>query len=325
MAGVRRSGRIAREVPIVLMGTDSAGRVFSEETSTVVLSRHGAGILSRHAFAPEERLSLRFPESSQEAEIRLVGRIGEAPNGYVYGVEFLDASTNYWGCDFPPPDEYSITARGIALECSICLEGKTVQQNEVEADVFLTTGAVFRFCEECGQTTAWRKAKLNRPSLKRAAATDAAAEALATVQRRSGVVEEPRKAIGAIGAAVLDPPAPAEARVGSTSPAGAKRENRRKHVRTRVTFMGCVRHAACADDLVECENVSKGGVCFRSKQKYSEGTVIEVAAPYEPGTTAIFVRATIVRAEPMLDSTLFRYGAAYAAQVRNASAPAPHW
>lgn len=319
MAGVRRSGRIAREVPIVLMGTDSSGRVFSEETSTVVLSRHGAGILSRHAFAPEERLSLRFPESSREVEIRLVGRIGEAPDGYVYGVEFLDASTNYWGCDFPPPEEYSITARGIALECSICLEGKTVQQNEVEADVFLTTGAVFRFCEECGQTTAWRKAKSNRPSLKRAA------EALTTVQPKSGFAQEPQKAAGAIGVAVLEPAAQVEARSGSTSPAGAKRENRRKHVRTRVTFMGCVRHAANADDLVECENVSKGGVCFRSKQKYSEGAVIEVAAPYEPGTTAIFVRATIVRAEPMLDSTLFRYGATYAVHARNASAPAPHW
>jgi hypothetical protein len=197
-----------------------------------------------------------------------------------------------------------------------------VQQNEVEADVFLTTGAVFRFCEECGQTTAWRKAKLNRPSLKRAATADLAAEALATVPG-SGFVKESQKAVGAIGAAVLAPPAPAEARVGSTSLAGAKRENRRKHVRTRVTFMGCVRHAAGADDLVECENVSKGGVCFRSKQKYSEGASIEVAAPYEPGTTAIFVRATIVRAEPMLDSTLFRYGAAYPAHVRNASTP--HW
>ena len=324
MAGVRRSGRVAREVPIVLMGTDSAGRVFSEETTTVVLSRHGAGILSRHAFAPEERLSLRFPESTQEAEIRLVGRIGEAQDGYVYGVEFLDASTNYWGCDFPPPDEYSITARGIALECSICLEGKTVQQNEVEADVFLTTGAVFRFCEECGQTTAWRKAKSNRPSLKRVAATDAT-DALATRQRQGGFAKEPQKAAGTIGAAVLESPAPAAARVGFTSPAGAKRENRRKHVRTRVTFMGCVRHAASADDLVECENVSKGGVCFRSKQKYAEGAVIEVAAPYEPGTTAIFVRATIVRAEPMLDSTLFRYGAAYAAHVKNASAQPAYW
>jgi len=43
----RRSGRIAKELPIVLLGTDTAGKVFAEETKTVVLSRHGAGVVSK--------------------------------------------------------------------------------------------------------------------------------------------------------------------------------------------------------------------------------------------------------------------------------------
>jgi len=54
MAGVRRSGRISKQVPIVLLGTDTSGRVFSEETHTLVLSLHGAGIRSRNKFAPGE-------------------------------------------------------------------------------------------------------------------------------------------------------------------------------------------------------------------------------------------------------------------------------
>jgi len=49
---LRRSGRISREIPIVLLGTDTSGRVFSEQTQTPVQSLHGAGILSRYKFAP---------------------------------------------------------------------------------------------------------------------------------------------------------------------------------------------------------------------------------------------------------------------------------
>jgi hypothetical protein len=54
----RRSGRITKEIPIVLLGTDATGKVFSEETNTVVLSRHGAGVVTRYRFSPDELLTL---------------------------------------------------------------------------------------------------------------------------------------------------------------------------------------------------------------------------------------------------------------------------
>jgi hypothetical protein len=47
--------------------------------------------------------------------------------------------------------------------------------------------------------------------------------------------------------------------------------NRRKHVRVRVNFRACVRVDGLGDDLVECENVSKGGLCFHSRKKYAVG------------------------------------------------------
>jgi hypothetical protein len=34
------------------------------------------------------------------------------------------------------------------------------------------------------------------------------------------------------------------------------------------SFSACVRHPAHADEVVECENVSTGGVCFHSLQQY---------------------------------------------------------
>ena len=43
------------------LGTDTTGRVFSENTTTVVLSRHGAGIVSRNRRDPDESLTISFP------------------------------------------------------------------------------------------------------------------------------------------------------------------------------------------------------------------------------------------------------------------------
>src|SRR5438128_8206179 len=152
MNRVRRSGRIPREIPIVILGTSTSGRVFSEQTRTLVLSLHGAGILSRYKFAPDEILILRLPDSNREAEIRLVGSLGEEPRGYVYGVTFCDPELDFWQIEFPPPDEPT-QPRSAALECVICGARSSVEQSEVEADVFLVSQSVFRYCESCGQTT----------------------------------------------------------------------------------------------------------------------------------------------------------------------------
>jgi hypothetical protein len=105
MAGVRGSHRIPKKIPIILLGTDTSGRVFSEETRTLVLSRHGAGILSRNKFAPDEALRMRIAYSGRETEIRLVGHLGEDPRGNVYGVAFIDPEIDFWQIEFPLPPE----------------------------------------------------------------------------------------------------------------------------------------------------------------------------------------------------------------------------
>jgi len=54
-------------VPILLIGSDTEGRVFSEETCTVVLSLHGGGGISTHKLLAEQELVLRSLESVREA------------------------------------------------------------------------------------------------------------------------------------------------------------------------------------------------------------------------------------------------------------------
>src|SRR5208282_3165499 len=155
----RRSGRIAKELSIVLLGTDATGKVFSEETITVVLSRHGAGVVTRYRFSPDERLTLRLPSSAKEAEIRLVGQIGGEPGRYVYGVTFVDPDPDFWPMEFPPPDPFESANQRIALECSMCQARVEIQQGNIEEDVYAVNGNILRYCAECGTSTPWKKAE----------------------------------------------------------------------------------------------------------------------------------------------------------------------
>src|SRR2546430_13608492 len=53
--------RIPKEIPILLIGSDLGGKVFSEHTSTILLSLHGAGVLSR-----QDRKSTRLNSSHSQ-------------------------------------------------------------------------------------------------------------------------------------------------------------------------------------------------------------------------------------------------------------------
>src|SRR5260370_15929234 len=86
---VRRSARIPKQIPILLIGSDLDGRMFSESTSTVLLSLHGAGILSCHKLSPEQELILRWPEKNKETDIRFVGPISAQARLPTHGATLL--------------------------------------------------------------------------------------------------------------------------------------------------------------------------------------------------------------------------------------------
>ena len=99
---MRSYARIPKEIPILLIGSDLDGRMFSERPITVLLTLHGAGVLSRHKLAPEQELIPRWPDKNKEADIRIVGQIGEQSGRHTYGVAFFDLNLNFWEIDFPP-------------------------------------------------------------------------------------------------------------------------------------------------------------------------------------------------------------------------------
>jgi PilZ domain-containing protein len=290
--GVRRSSRIAKEIAILLVGSDMEGKMFSEQTKTVLLSRHGAGIVSQYALSAEQELILRRLDTNKEAEVRVVGNLGAQGKSYTYGVAFLNPQTDLWDIPFPSMTDSEKKASLVMLQCSGCKTREMVQQSDLESDVYRVNEAIVRACKNCGTSTYWR-----RP-IDDAAGGPAGLEMAAAESEEKGMPVE------------IPPPAPADP--GPALPAAPHVENRRKHVRTKVNFKACVRSYTFGEDVVTCEDMSRGGLCFKSRKEYTTQTEIEVAAPYSPGAHAIFVRGQIAHVEELKKERRFRCGVCYA-------------
>jgi hypothetical protein len=86
---------------------------------------------------------------------------------------------------------------------------------------------------------------------------------------------------------------------------------RRNRTRVKARVLACVRRRGFQEEVIVCEDLSKGGISFRSRNQYPEGSRLEVAVPFTPGAGAIFVPIRIVFSQPIPSAGLFRHGAAY--------------
>jgi hypothetical protein len=277
---LRRSARIPKEVPIVLVGWDAVGTQFIEDTKTVLLSRHGAGIVSSHKLAAEQELVLVYPEhANKETEIRVVGQIGSQDGSYTYGVAFLDPNVDFWGVKFPPAEENQTSACGAVLQCNSCGRREFISADALEFDIYTVNGGIFRDCKGCSHPTFWQQAS----------------------EESSEAGRMPKADLVPLDSVPLPEPSL------SAEPCKEKRE----HLRINVNFTACVRNPGFEDNLVLCENVSRGGLCFKSPRRYYEKTRIEVAAPFSAGSPCILVPAKIVHVEELPGERMFRCGVQY--------------
>ena len=161
---IRRGGRIVRRIAILLFGHDEEGNTLTERTHTVMLSLHGAGILSTHRFAPEQQLILRVEETNREAVVRVVGEIATEEELHTYGVAFLDEGLDFWQTEFPPAQVSDARPMALPLECVSCGQRAEVTSGQFEYDISQIHGGLTRHCAECGVLTVWRRADGKGPS-----------------------------------------------------------------------------------------------------------------------------------------------------------------
>jgi hypothetical protein len=157
--GTRRSDRIYLEFPIQLSGVDSYGGSFTEQTQTLVVSRHGAKILSRHAFVPQQALTVRCHKTGVEAMARVVGQIGADVEGNYYGLEISDPETDLWGIDFPSLSESDPAAGRVLLECVRCHAQEIALLDVFALEVLLANQCLLRPCKRCADkgTSLWKR------------------------------------------------------------------------------------------------------------------------------------------------------------------------
>jgi PilZ domain len=295
---VRRSGRISRSVPILLIGHDAEGTVFSEETKTVVLSRHGAGIVSFHTLVAEQELAMRWLENDREADIRVVGEIGSQGAMHTYGVAFVDPDLDFWEIEFPPAPSQEYHNKTLPVVCTGCGSEATLQQGDYEADVCTIHGGLVRYCTSCGLSTLWRRYAGSAGFVPLAASVP---------------LKKMRKDKEAT-VALADPPFVEQVRPVATPPDQEPFVNRRDRVRAKVNFFAAVRSDAFGEDIVRCIDMSRGGLSFRTKYAYKVGAMVRVAVPFSPEAReapAIFVPAKIANLKWLESQECYRCGVKY--------------
>ncbi len=253
----RRNERVSLQVPIQVSGTDVAGRLFVEQTRTLAIGRYGAKIVLKRTLAPDQELSIRCVKTGKEADALVLGQAGRGPEGYHYGVTFVNPEVNIWGIEFPAATESGRAVARVLLECGHCHAREVACLNEFEAEVFEASLCLSRPCKRCGDTSVWKESAGQLP-------------------------EQP----------VPLPVAPKPVQL-PTPDSPPRTQNEREDIRVSLRMNACIRHPLYGEQIVATENVSRGGFRFKTSKVFPEGCRVEVALPYSPGAGNIFVSARV--------------------------------
>ncbi len=85
--------------------------------------------------------------------------------------------------------------------------------------------------------------------------------------------------------------------------------------RIKARILACIRHKGFSEEVAVCEDLSRGGLSFRSRNQYPQGSRVEVAVPFTPGSGNIFVPVRIVFSQQIPAAGLYRHGASYIQQT----------
>ena len=145
----RRSDRVNLELAIQLSGVNAAGRDFTEQGRTVVVSRHGAKVDCYCVLLPQQAITVRCHRTRMETLARVVGQILHKAEQTHYGMEFADPGVNIWNIDFPPLPETEPAAGRVLLECLGCHNLQVAHLDVFAVEVLAANRCIMRPCPRC--------------------------------------------------------------------------------------------------------------------------------------------------------------------------------
>jgi hypothetical protein len=268
----RRSDRISISLSIEATGIDAENRPFIDTATTVVVNRHGARLALKRSLQPGQTISLRRQlPNGSRREAEARVLMREKDRGEVPS----------YGVTFVDPEA---DFWGIEFP------------SRAEAGE-----AVARLLVECTHCHSQELAYLDRRELKEFEENRLFARQCRMCEAPT-IWKQPTEDIARTRSAT---DAAREAAHAILAPASMRETPR---FDTRLT--ACVRSGG-EEEMAVCENVSKQGIAFRSRHKYDEGTTVEVAVPYTPGTANVFIPALVVHARPLPTAGLHRHGVKY--------------
>jgi hypothetical protein len=273
----RRSDRVSIILPVLVSGRDAAGKSFSENTTTVMVSQHGAAIALKTALAPGQviiicRHRLSVP---REAECHVAGQIGKQADRQIFSVAFRKPAVGFWDIYFPPLPPGQDTAGRALLGCKICGTRKVVHFDPGQLSVYNADRQLSLSFDKCGKSTIWlesQQATTKPPGLR-----------------------------PANGARLAVAPPPLD-------------KNLRKHRRVVAEIPVCIRQAGSDDDVGTTVDISRGGLLFTSRRHHLAKSYIQVAVPYSPTAVNVFVDARVVHSSKLPSQELYRHGIMYLAE-----------
>ena len=153
----RRSCRLAISIPLRVFGTDYRGKDFTEDTTTLVVSQHGAKIRLDHQLLPEQEIRLLSRPTGREALFRVVSKVGGAEGRHTFwGVECLDPGNNIWGLQFPQLETSDQDSVRVTVQCPVCSTRELLHLDEPLLETLASTDGIMRGCLICQSSRLWK-------------------------------------------------------------------------------------------------------------------------------------------------------------------------
>jgi len=153
----RRSCRIAASIPIRVYAADFRAKEFVEDTTTLVVSHHGARIRLIRQLIPDQEVRVLSLTTRLEAVFRVVSKAPDSEGACTsWGIESMSPERNIWGIRFPELQQRDQAAVRVMLQCPHCLVRELVYVDEPRVESLEHIEGLTRGCLSCRKSGVWK-------------------------------------------------------------------------------------------------------------------------------------------------------------------------